>query len=81
MTKQNSIEKEYMRLLYNGEHKPLLYGHVAFYKQSHPNQREFANSTKSSKPFVIGRFKPGSDVLVVYGSVHFLIKRDSAADR
>ena len=63
-----------MRLLYNAEHKPLLYGHVAFYKQTQPNQIVFDKPIRSSRPFVIGRFKTGSADLVVFGSVHFLTK-------
>ena len=73
MGKQKHSLKEHMRLLYNDKHPPVLYGHVAFYKQQHPEQKTFTESYKSSKPFVIGKRVPGSDRFVVYGSVHFLV--------
>ena len=73
MGKQKHSLKEHMRLLYNDKHPPVLYGHVAFYKQQHPEQKTFTESYKSSKPFVIGKRVPGPDRFVVYGSVHSLV--------
>lgn len=73
MGKQKHFLKEQMRLLYNDKHWPVLWGHVAFYKQQHPGQKMFTESYKSSKPFVIGKHVLGSDRFVVYGSVHFLV--------
>lgn len=75
MGKRKGAVKEYMRLLYNDKHPPLLYGHVAFFRQSAPGQQAFAKSHESSRPFVIGRSVPGVDGLVVYGSVHFLLQQ------
>ena len=73
MGKRKHGLKEHMVLLYNAEHLPVLYGHVAFYKQQYPGQETVTKAYRSSTPFVVGKYVSGSDRFVVYGSVHFLV--------
>ena len=71
--KKKKTLKEAMVLLYK-QMGSRLYGYIAFYKQEHPNQHTASKPYRASKPFVIGRYAPGSDRLVVFGSVEFLVR-------
>lgn len=71
--KKKKTLKEAMVLLYK-QMDARLYGYIAFYKQEHPNQHTASRPYRKSQPFVIGHYVPGSDRLVVFGSVEFLVR-------
>lgn len=73
MGKRKHRLKEYMALIYNAKHLPVLYGHIAFYRQQYPGQETATKAYRSSTPFVVGKYVSGSDRFIVYGSVHFLV--------
>ena len=62
-----SEDSIHLRIIYNGEHLPLLYGHIALFKGQQ------TEAYRSGDPFVIGKYDPAGR-LVVYGSVPFLLQ-------
>ena len=61
-----------MRLLYT-KRDSRLYGHIAFYRRDHQDKTKMVQHRQSS-PFVIGESAPGSERVVVFGSVDFLLR-------
>ena len=64
--------QEGMRLLYT-KRGGRLYGHIAFYRRDHQDKTKMIQH-RQSRPFVIGESEPGSERLVVFGSVDFLLR-------
>ena len=74
MKKTMTPQEERMVLLYRKADRRL-FGHIAFYKKGHPDQKTAGKPYRESKPFAIGRYlENGDDSLEVLGSVVFLLE-------